>query len=143
MICSKLDSRIQGYAGPRGLTYTRYADDITISSNTIKKIISARDFIEIIIKDENLRVNERKTQISGVRKAKKVTGLIVNQSTIGIGREKYREIRAEIHHIYLGKKTNLNRINGYLSFVKSVDKKMYIKLVNYLLKLNKKILILY
>lgn len=138
LICSKLDSRIQGYTGPRGLTYTRYADDITISANTIKKIINARDFIETIIKNENLCINKKKTQISGVRKAKKVTGLIVNQSTVGIGREKYRKIRAEIYHVYLGKRTDINRINGHLAFVNSVDKKMYNKLVNYLLDLNKK-----
>lgn len=135
LICSKLDSRIQGYTGPRGLTYTRYADDLTISANTIKKIINARDFIEIIINSENLSVNKNKTQISGVRRAKKVTGLIVNQANVGIGREKYREIRAEIHHVYLSKETNLHRINGHLAFVNSVDKKMYNKLVIYLKKL--------
>ncbi|HAV5945633.1 TPA: RNA-directed DNA polymerase [Acinetobacter baumannii] len=138
LICSKLDSRIQGYTGPRGLTYTRYADDITISANTIKKIINARDFLETIINSENLSVNKNKTQISGVRKAKKVTGLIVNQANVGIGRGRYREIRAEIHYVYLNKKTNLHRINGHLAFVYSVDKKMYNKLVAYLNKLIEK-----
>ena len=138
LICSKLDSRIQGYTGPRGLTYTRYADDITISANTIKKVINARDFLETIIHNENLSINKNKTQITGVRRAKKVTGLIVNQSNVGIGREKYREIRAEIFHIYIGKKTDINRINGHLAFVSSVDKKMYNRLINYLSGLNKK-----
>nr|WP_250953794.1 reverse transcriptase domain-containing protein [Escherichia coli] len=44
LICSKLDYRIQGYAGSRGLIYTRYADDLTLSAQSMKKVVKARDF---------------------------------------------------------------------------------------------------
>lgn len=137
LICAKLDSRIQGYAGPKGLTYTRYADDITISANTVKKIKCAHDFIETVVIGENLRINKKKTTISGVRKCKKVTGLIVNQTSVGIGRVKYKEIRAEIHYLHVGKTSNYNRINGLIAFVYSVDRKMYTKITNYIENLKK------
>ena len=137
LICSKLDLRIQSYAGPRGLTYTRYADDITISANTSKKIPNAHEFIETVIRDEGFRINKKKTLISGVRKRKVVTGLVVNQSTVGIGRAKYKEIRAAIHYLYIGKTNDYNKINGLIAFVYSVDKKMYHKIVHYVQNLSK------
>ncbi|MBQ4681007.1 retron St85 family RNA-directed DNA polymerase [Aeromonas dhakensis] len=136
LVCSKLDTRIQGYAGPKGITYTRYADDITLSSNSALKIQKAKAFLGTIISNEGFKINKSKTTISGVKKQKKITGLVLSENNVGIGSLKYREIRAEIHHLFTGRSDNYQRINGLLSFVFSVDKKMYSRLHSYISSLT-------
>lgn len=66
LICSKLDYRIQGYAGSRGLIYTRYADDLTLSAQSMKKVVKARDFLFSIIPSEGLVINSKKLVLVGL-----------------------------------------------------------------------------
>lgn len=136
LICFKLDSRIYGYAGPRGIVYSRYADDITLSAQSLKKIEKMKKFVETIIVEEDLSINEKKTKILGTRRRKEITGLVLTEDSIGIGRVKYREIRAKIHHLFTDKMEDYNYINGILSFVYDVDLKRYRKLYSYIEKLK-------
>ncbi|WP_155395454.1 reverse transcriptase domain-containing protein [Photobacterium angustum] len=71
LTCSRLDARIHGYAGPKGITYTRYADDITLSGNTPLKIEKAKAFIGTIVREEGLNLNKNKTKICGTKRQKK------------------------------------------------------------------------
>ncbi|ELY5941328.1 retron St85 family RNA-directed DNA polymerase, partial [Cronobacter malonaticus] len=132
LICSKLDYRIQGYAGSRGLIYTRYADDLTLSAQSMKKVVKAKDFLISIIPTEGLKVNALKTCISGPRSQKKVTGLVISQEKVGIGRLKYKEIRAKIHHIFTGRSMEVEHVKGWLSFISSVDSKSHKRLTAYI-----------
>lgn len=125
LTCSRLDDRIHGYAGPKGITYTRYADDITLSANTAIKIEKAKAFIGTIIHDEGLKVNKSKTKICGTKRQKKVTGLVLSGNNVGVGQKKYRELRSALHHIFVGRSIDYNYVNGWLSFIYSVDKKTY------------------
>ncbi|MEZ8222498.1 retron St85 family RNA-directed DNA polymerase [Vibrio splendidus] len=132
LVCAKLDARIHGYTGPRGITYTRYADDITLSAQTISKIEKARDFIGTIIFDEGFKVNRNKTKLSGTKTRKEVTGLVISQRNVGIGRVKLREIRAKIHHAFVGRNEKYNHLNGLLAFTYGVDKRAYTKLYRFI-----------
>ena len=138
LVCLKLDARIQGYAGPRGIVFTRYADDICLSAQTLKKIQNAKNLIRTIVNEEGLQINSKKTSISGTRKRKKITGLIVTESGVGIGRDLTREIRAKIHHLFTEKSTNFSHVNGLLAYTYSVDKKNYRKLESFAEKLRQK-----
>lgn len=125
LTCSRLDARIHGYAGPKGITYTRYADDITLSANTAVKIEKAKAFIGTIVHEEGLKVNKSKTKICGTKRQKKVTGLVLSGNSVGIGQKKYRELRSALHHIFVGRSSEYNFVNGWLAFTYSVDKKAY------------------
>lgn len=138
LVCAKLDARIQGYAGPRGIVYTRYADDMTFSSHTASKITKVKHFIGTIISDEGFKINHKKTAICGTKRQKKVTGLILSESSVGIGRVKHREIRAKLHHLFTGKSTEFSHINGLLSYTYSVDRRAYNKLYAYIGGLTQK-----
>ncbi len=138
LVCAKLDARIQGYAGPRGIVYTRYADDMTFSAHTASKIRKVKHFIGTIISDEGFKINHKKTAICGTKRQKKVTGLILSESSVGIGRVKQREIRAKIHHLFTGKSTDFSHVNGLLSYTYSVDRRSYNKLYSYISGLSKK-----
>ncbi|WP_279151331.1 retron St85 family RNA-directed DNA polymerase [Photobacterium iliopiscarium] len=138
LVCAKLDARIQGYAGSRGIVYTRYADDMTFSANTITKIIKTKQFIGTIISDEGFKINNNKTVVCGTKRQKKITGLILSENNVGIGRMKYREIRVKIHHLFIDKSSDYAHINGMLAYVYSVDRKSYNKLYSYIASLTKK-----
>ncbi|MFL9592034.1 retron St85 family RNA-directed DNA polymerase [Aeromonas schubertii] len=138
LVCSRLDARISGYAGPKGITYTRYADDISLSSKTAKKILKAKIVVEHIIKDEGLSINEKKTYLSGTYGRKKITGLIVTDKSAGIGRKMQREVRSKIHHIFSGRSDNVEHVKGLLSYIHSVDNKAYRNLYRYIDRLKEK-----
>ncbi|RDK84980.1 UNVERIFIED_ORG: retron-type reverse transcriptase [Idiomarina abyssalis] len=138
LTCAQLDARIQGYAGPKGIIYTRYADDITLSAQTATKIYKARYFLDYLIADEGFTINRQKTRVYGTMSRKCVTGLVVSESAVGIGREKYREIRAQIHHLFSGKADSYRYLNGLLAFCFSVDTKSYRRAYKYMRKLQEK-----
>lgn len=134
LICSRLDARISGYAGPKGIVYTRYADDVTLSGQSFDGLSKAIHFIPFILRDEGFCINKKKTVFSGTRHRKKVTGLVLSSNSVGIGREKYRELRASFHAVFVGQTSidRLSHLKGWLSFVKSVDGKSSKRLEAYL-----------
>ncbi|WP_447529371.1 retron St85 family RNA-directed DNA polymerase [Vreelandella sp. TE19] len=132
LICAKLDARLYGYAGPRGIVYTRYADDITFSAQTAQRIYKAKEFVNTVIFDEGFNVNHSKTKISGTQRQKRITGLIVSEHRAGIGRQKYRQMRVKLHRFFSEAENDFNHINGMLAFIYDVDPKMYKKLYLYI-----------
>jgi RNA-directed DNA polymerase len=138
LICLKLDARIQGYAGPRGLVYTRYADDISISGQTIKKIMNARSMLHTIVCSEELEINHRKTEVQGTMRRKQITGLVLTQNSVGVGRVVARDVRIKIFHLFTGQSIAFSHVNGLLAYVYSVDKPTFRRLWTYIDKLNTK-----
>lgn len=137
LVCIRLDNRIQGYVGKRGIIYTRYADDLTFSGDSASQINKSSKVIKNIIHSEGLEINNNKTRISGPRRQKKITGLVVNESSVGIGNQKFRILRAKIFNLLKIKseeieQRDINHIKGYLSFLKDVDLKRHTKIIEYL-----------
>lgn len=137
-----LDLRIQGYVGKRGISYTRYADDLSFSGLNPSKVVKIIPMIKTIIDDENFTVNHKKTRVSSSGRAKTVTGLVINEESVGVGKRKYKDLRAKIHHLTLPKEqTNevlLNHIRGWLSYLNSVDTIRFTKAMKYIKELTKK-----
>lgn len=137
-----LDVRIQGYVGKRGINYTRYADDLSFSGLSPAKVVKIIPMIKSIVEDEKFFVNPAKTRIAGAARAKKVTGLIISNDNFGIGKRKYKDLRAKIHHLTLPREqTNtklLYEVSGWLSYLNSVDKKRLSKANKYITELTDK-----
>lgn len=95
-ICRNLDKRLIEFAKNNRCSYTRYADDITFSTN--KKELPDFFFEEIykIIKEEGFTVNDKKVKIQNNIQRQEVTGLIVNEK-VNIKRKYIRTIRAVLH----------------------------------------------
>lgn len=127
LVCLRMDARLLGYVGKKGIIYTRYADDLTFSAFTPVKLIKALPTIEKIISSEGFELNRAKTRLAGPARQHRVTGLIVTDFDVGIGRKKLRELRSKLHHICVVpeedvSQSDLNHLKGWLAFVKSVDK---------------------
>ena len=101
LVTWKLDVRIQGFVGKRGITYTRYADDLSFSGLHPLKVVQIIPMIKKIIEDEKFKINLSKTRIAGSARAKIVTGLVLSNDTIGIGTRKYKNVRSKIYHLVL------------------------------------------
>lgn len=95
--CLKLDQQLSDFAIKNNMSYTRYADDLTFSSNnqfTSEHIIS----IEKFLKHEGFESNKKKFRIRSSNKKQIVTGLIVNDK-VNVDRKMMRLVRAILYDL--------------------------------------------
>ena len=96
IICSKMDHQLIKLAKNNGYTFTRYADDITFSTNKrIYPLDIENIILEIrnIIGDNGFNINEEKTRVQDKYESQVVTGLKVNEK-VNIKRKFIRIIRS-------------------------------------------------
>ena len=109
LICAKMDSELQRFSKQHGLLYTRYADDITLSSNRNELPTSLvshyekglpnvmlGDELRSVIERNGFQINEAKVRLAYKTQRQEVTGLIVNQ-TVNVSRKYVRNIDGALH----------------------------------------------
>lgn len=140
-ICAMtLDVRLSGLARRFHLTYTRYADDITFSSNHNVYQPDGEFFKELysIIEECHFSVNAKKTRLQKKGSRQEVTGLTVVEK-LNVSRRYLKNLRAAIHKIHLTEQPAMHDINiargklNFLRMVKGENDPTYRKL---LIKLN-------
>jgi RNA-directed DNA polymerase len=138
LVANKLDRRLAGYTSRRNISYSRYADDLTFSCNNPRVLRRALPMLRKIIATSNFKVNEEKTRFLGPSRRCVVTGLTKNssKSKFGVGRQTRRKLRATIHNLAArnllsGTSEETLRLNGWLSYLKSVDEESYRSLCQY------------
>lgn len=104
-----------------GYTYTRYADDITISGHDKVYFQDAYSKIYEKCKDLGLSLNTDKTRYSSGKSAIKITGLFVNSKRPTVGRKLKRRIRASLHNSISTGTEISNEIHGQIAFVSGID----------------------
>ena len=150
-VCLELDANLITFCKENQINYSRYADDLTFSSNgDISKETISRIFE--IIKNNSFEVNHKKTRLKSNQRKQTVTGLVVNEK-VNVDRTTLKMVRAMLHDaskIGIEKASNkhfisnkisffsystsfLNRLNGYINFIAQVrgfDDPLVIKLKN-------------
>lgn len=96
LICHTLDKRLTGLAKKMNIEYSRYADDITFSGSKIPRSITK--LIERIVRKEGFKLARDKTRFLSKANRQVVTGLIVNQKKLSIGRKKYHILKSTIYN---------------------------------------------
>ena len=155
MICERLDHRLTGLAKRFGLSYSRYADDITFSSMQYVYSADGEFMKELkrIISDEHFLLNDNKTRLQKKNVRQEVTGITVNEKA-NVTRKYVRDIRqllyiwkkygyndayskfypkykAEKGHVKKGEPILENVLSGkllYLKMVKGEDDSTYLRL---------------
>jgi len=97
LVTTGLDARIGGLARKFGYTYSRYADDLVLS--TVNEEVFAAGVISAVsrvCREEGFQVNQRKTRIMRVPNRQLVTGLLVNNG-VRLTRTDLRKVRAFLH----------------------------------------------
>lgn len=110
IICSKMDTELFHLARKRGCDYTRYADDITISTNSDRfpeeiatiewnnnKIsLSLGTSLVSIITNNGFIINEEKTNMRKKGARQVVTGIVVNEK-VNVRRDFIKSIRGALN----------------------------------------------
>lgn len=97
VLCYRLDRRLTGLAKKFGLTYSRYADDITFSSDHYSYNNNFKNELQRIIKEENLEINKKKVRLQTRNQRQEVTGLTVNETT-NVNKRFIKQIRMYLHY---------------------------------------------
>ena len=124
-ICAMtLDNRLSGLARRFHLTYTRYADDITFSSNhnVYQKDGAFMEELNRIIAECHFTINPKKTRLQKRGSRQEVTGLTVVQKT-NVSRKYIKNLRVLIHKIRYQEVPTMHDINvvrGKLNFLRMV-----------------------
>lgn len=110
MVADRLDGELSRLCRKYRCRYTRYADDITISTNAQsfprrlahfenlgeKRTLVIGDDLEAIIKSNVFELNAQKSRLNGRWDRQEVTGLVVN-SKLNVPRSFIRQVRAMLN----------------------------------------------
>jgi RNA-directed DNA polymerase len=137
-VCLELDADLRLFCRENHLQFTRYADDLTFSSNEIipnELIVKIKE----LIRQNGFEPNEKKLHLTSSHRKQTVTGLTVNEK-VNVDRKLLKKIRAMLHdltkngletatrrHFNLTtppdeeqKQHFIHRLSGYINFVGQV-----------------------
>jgi RNA-directed DNA polymerase len=125
VINNRMDSRLAGFAARRGVTYSRYADDITFSldSDGVRLVRELIRFTKRVVTDDGYRLHERrKLHVRRRHQRQLVSGLVVNDWP-RLPRERRRWLRAVEHHVASGQPMTLTaeQLAGWRAYRSMVD----------------------
>lgn len=123
----EFDMKASALCAANGVAYTRYADDLSFSTERPHTLRNVERSIEQIcsgMKSPKLVLNVEKTVHASKRGARRVTGLVIaNDGLATIGRQKKRQIRAAMHRYVQGTldEAKIAELAGTLSYINSVE----------------------
>ena len=144
-ICLQLDEELGLFSTENGLTYSRYADDLTFSSNEIISYKLVDKLIRLIEKND-FQINNQKLHLVASNRKQTVTGITVNEK-VNVDRKLLKTTRAMLHdltenglinatkhHFNIAgnlderiKNRFVNRLEGYINFIGQVIGKTDVK----------------
>lgn len=109
------------------MSYSRYADNITISSNVSKISNLIRLISDWIVPKFWYEIKKSKVNLTRKHTRQTVTWIVVNEKT-SMPREKFMKLRAKVHTFLVKWTGKADEIAWNLSFLYMLDKKKYWKL---------------
>ena len=113
----------------KGLRYSRYVDDIAISSTrslTNSEKTEAIKWVNSFIKGKGFKISHKKTCISGPTKAKNVTGLRIGKNRVNIRPDYTDSVYREIKQMGNEETSNVNKVIsliGKINYIKQFNSK--------------------
>ena len=137
-ICLQLDSDLKAFCINNALAFSRYADDLTFSSDNQITNDNLLDIINLIKKNK-FEINEKKLRLKTSNRKQTVTGLTVNEK-VNVDRKLLKKVRAMLHdlttkgidnatqrHFNLKEEIEtkhkakfIHRLEGYINFIGQV-----------------------
>ena len=125
------DTSLHQWSYDRGVIYTRYADDLFVSSDN-RVIISdfprqVQDFASRF-RYGDLLINNEKTAFLSRKHRRSITGIIITPDyKMSIGLDRKNKIKSEIYSYTLGRLNaeDESRVGGFISFIKDVEPTFY------------------
>jgi hypothetical protein len=123
----EFDNQVVDWCTKHSIRYSRYADDLTFSTNTPGVTSTVEPVLKDIVREINyptLRLNDKKTTHLSKKSQRRITGLILtNEGHVSIGRSRKREISSLIHKFSIHQlpKREIPRLQGLLGFSADVE----------------------
>lgn len=130
------DKVIEEICLERNVVFTRYADDLTFSTNIKDALFSFPKLIQDSLEREfqnKLRINTSKTIFSSKAHNRHVTGITLdNTGKISLGRDRKRYIKHKVHHYTLNilDESEFNHLKGLISFARFIEPAFFNSLEN-------------
>ncbi len=122
LVCVALDAELHKIAVREGLTYTRYADDLTFSGEMANRSAATRIAreVSVVVGRYGFGINAQKTNIAKNGGRKIVTGLSVDNDIVRLPRNYKDQIRQELFYLEkYGLQSHCSRIGqkNHLSYL--------------------------
>ena len=100
VICRRMDQRLAAIAHGHRCSFTRYADDLTFSTNDVTRLDTERLIARAreVVESEGFTINTTKTRVLRPSDRQIVTGIVVNDG-LNVSRKYLRSLRAILHNI--------------------------------------------
>jgi len=127
VIMYSFDKIIETECLKREITFTRYADDMTFSTNIKNTLIGFDDLIRKVLMDlfkDSISLNNDKTILSSKAHNRHITGITIsNNDNISLGRERKRLISSAIHRFSYDKldQKAIDKLKGLLAFAHYIE----------------------
>lgn len=122
LVCYHLDARLNGVCSRKDIVYTRYADDLSFSSNDRKKLNSIERFVKYIVCDEGFEINDKKTRYLSNEVKKSITGITINNAEIHVDKKFKKNLRSMIFNSVKNKDYSKNdKIKGCIAYINSIE----------------------
>lgn len=95
IVMKSFDDAMGGWCKKRGITYTRYCDDLTFSADT--PLYGVYKKAEKMLYKRGFEVNELKTKFISNASSQRVTGLVVNEK-VSVPKEYKKQLRQELYY---------------------------------------------
>ncbi|NOI38693.1 RNA-directed DNA polymerase [Vibrio sp. 070316B] len=127
VIMYEFDEAVSKFCSESGLSYSRYADDLTFSTSIKDILFEVPKFIESILFQlfqGKLKLNYSKTTFSSKAHNRHVTGVtLTNNNKLSLGRERKRYIRAMLHKFSCEELCDydVQALKGLISFALNIE----------------------
>ncbi len=125
-----LDKQISDLCQSLDVCYTRYADDMTLSSKSAEIPSHLIDALYNIVTSEGFSINPDKTHFLGAEDSKEVTGIIVHEDRLSLSDHFISDTLAEIEKLKSMYRLS-NRYNIYESNLMQTHKRRIDGFINY------------
>lgn len=121
------DNALTNFCKAHDIIYTRYADDLALSTSKPKVLDDTFQFVKQLCREmpyPRLQLNDAKTVFTSKKHRRQLTGLILtNEGKASLGREKKRLIRSMAHRFSLNQlsQDQILHLRGLLAFAFSIE----------------------
>jgi len=126
-IMYEFDKELSDICNKMNVVYTRYADDISFSTNSENILYKLPPIIEEQLQRftfGSIKINQSKTVNSSKKHNRHITGVtITNEGKLSIGRKRKRILSSQIHKYTLGllPSNEIKVLQGHLGFAHHID----------------------
>lgn len=129
------DLKVSAFCIKNNITYTRYADDLTFSTNQKDILFEMPEIVKSILNDsfsEKIYINERKTIFTSKAHNRHVTGITLTpDGRLSIGRSRKRYISSLVHKYANNslEPEKISHLKGLLAFAYDIEPKFKAKIL--------------